>query len=130
MIPALAKAIDSLFSPGRPVRSEPAIKGTTVSSFGVCVCRWYKFSVSLASDLYAAVLLDDACKNFPSHPSQYLLSICVTGTLGPYFHTCQSPSLLNCFGQVVHILGNKIALVFPLWTPVFPSPLFRPWSLA
>ena len=51
-------------------------------------------------------------------------------SLRPVFHTCQSPTLLYCFGQVMHILGNKIALIFPLWTSVFPSPLFRPWSLA
>ena len=34
-------------------------------------------------------------------------------SLGPYFHTCQSPTLLNCFGQVMHILGIEIALIFP-----------------
>ena len=41
-------------------------------------------------------------------------------TWDPYFHTCQSPTLLNCFGQVMHILGIKIALIFPICTSVFP----------
>ena len=50
-------------------------------------------------------------------------------SLGPVFHTRQSPTLLYCFGQVMHISGNKITLIFPLWTSVYPSPLFRPWSL-
>ena len=31
---------------------------------------------------------------------------------GPYFHTCQSPTLQNCFGQVMHNLGNRGALIF------------------
>ena len=31
---------------------------------------------------------------------------------GPYFHTCQSPTLQNCFGQVMHNLGNRVALIF------------------
>ena len=31
------------------------IKGTAVSSLGVCVCRWYKCGVNLASVLFAAV---------------------------------------------------------------------------
>ena len=42
--------------------------------------------------------------------------------LGPVFHMYQSPTLLNCFGQVINILGNKIALKFSLWTSVFPVP--------
>ena len=61
MIPALAKAIDSLFF-FWAVQSELAIKGTAVSSFGACVCCWYKFGVNLPSDLFAADLLDNACK--------------------------------------------------------------------
>ena len=67
-------------------------------------------------------------QNFPSHPPQYLLGICVTGALGPYFHMCQSLTLLNCFGQVMYILGIKIALKFPLYTSLFPGSLFRPWK--
>ena len=64
MIQALAKATNSLhFS--WPVQSEPEIKGTTVSSFSVCMCRWYKLGVNLAADLVAAVLLSCACKIFP-----------------------------------------------------------------
>ena len=39
---------------------------------------------------------------------------------GPYFHICQSPNLLNCFGQVMHVLGIKIALIFPICTSVLP----------
>ena len=52
MIPASGKAINSLFF-SSPVRSEPAVKRTAVSSIGVCVCHWYKFGVNLASDLFA-----------------------------------------------------------------------------
>ena len=49
-------------------------------------------------------------------------------SLGPVFHTCQSPTLRNCLGQVIHILGIKIALIFPLCTSVFTGSLFRPWK--
>ena len=108
------------------VRSEPAIKGTSVSSFGVWVCRWFKIGVNLASDLFAAEFAELCMQKFPSHPPQYLLGIYVTGTLGLYCHTCQSPTLLNCFGQVMHILGIKIALIFPICTSGFPVSLFRP----
>ena len=31
---------------------------------------------------------------------------------GPYFHTCQSTTLLNCFFQVMRNLGNRVALTF------------------
>ena len=27
---------------------------------------------------------------------------------GPYFHMCQSLTLLNCFGQVMYNLGNRV----------------------
>ena len=64
MIPALVRAIGSLFF-SWPVWSEQAINATAVSSFGVCICRWYTFGVNLASDLFAANLLDNACKIFP-----------------------------------------------------------------
>ena len=47
----------------------------------------------------------------------------MTGALGLYFHTCQSLTLPNCFGQVMHTLGMKIALIFPLCTAVFSSSL-------
>ena len=30
----------------------------------------------------------------------------------PYFHMCQSPTLLNCSGQVMRNLGDRIALIF------------------
>ena len=120
MIPALAKAINSSFF-SWPVQSEPAIKaGTAVSSFGVCMFRWYKFGVNLAADLVAAVFAELCMQNFPSRPPRYLLDICVADALDPYFHTCQSPTLLNCFGQVMHILVIKIALIFPICTSVFP----------
>ena len=38
----------------------------------------------------------------------------------PYFHTCQSPTLQNCFGQVMHNLGNRVAL-FLLFSLIFSS---------
>ena len=104
-----------------PVRSEPAIKGTAASSFCVCVCRWYKLGVNLATDFAGQCM-----QNFPSHPPQYLFGICVTSALVPSFHTCQSPTSLNCFGQVMHILGIKITFIFPSCTSVFPVSLFRP----
>ena len=47
---------------------------------------------------------------------------------GLYFHMCESPTLLNCFGQVMHILGIKIALIFPICTSVFSVSLFRPYK--
>ena len=87
-----------------------------------------KFHFAL-SDLFAAILPDNAGKFLPRTlqiPVGYLCDRCI----GPVFHTCQSLTLLSCFGQVMHILGNKIAHIFPLWTSVFPIPLFRPWSLA
>ena len=34
--------------------------------------------------------------------------------LGPVFHTCQSRDFTELFGQVMHILGIEIALIFPL----------------
>ena len=132
MILALAKALNSLLFIW-PVRSEPAIKETAVSSFGVCVCRWYKFGVNLVSDLFAADFAElSQCMHtdFPSHPPQYLLGICVTGALGPYFHKCQSPTLLNCFGQVMHILGIKIALIFSIALQYSPFPCSDIVSLA
>ena len=30
----------------------------------------------------------------------------------PYFHMCQPPTLQNCFGQVMHNLGNRVTLIF------------------
>ena len=39
-----------------------AIKRTAVSSFGACVCRWYKISVSLASDLLKKAIGAGFCK--------------------------------------------------------------------
>ena len=49
------------------------------------------------------------------------------GLWGPYFHMCQSPTLLNCFGQVMHIWGIKIALLgISSLHLVFPGSLFRP----
>ena len=101
------------------VRPEPAIKGTAVSSLGVCMCHWYKIGVNLESELFATEFAELCMQSFPSHPPQYLLGICVTGALGPYFHVCQSPTLLNCFGQVMHILGIEIALIFRICTSVF-----------
>ena len=62
MIPALGKAIDSLFF-SWPVRYDLAVQGTAVSSFGVCVCRWYKFGVNLASDLFAADFAGQCMEN-------------------------------------------------------------------
>ena len=61
------------------------------------------------SDLFAADLLDAAYRKFSLPPSLgYLCDRCI----GPYFHTCQSPTLLYCFGQVMHNLGNRVALIF------------------
>ena len=37
--------------------------------------------------------------NFPSHPSQYLFGICVTGALGPYF-IAQSPTYFRKKAQL------------------------------
>ena len=40
------------------------------------------------------------------------ISGCTYCLWGPYFHTCQSPTSQNCFGQVMHNLGNRVALIF------------------
>ena len=99
-------------------------QGTAVSSFVVCVRCWYKCGVNLASDLLLLFFCEAAHAEFPPppHPPQYLLGICVTGALGPYFHRCQSLTLLKLFGQVMHILLIKIALIFPICR----FTLFRP----
>ena len=68
-----------------------------------------KIGVIFASDLFAADLRDAAYRKFSPNT---MLGICVTGALGLYFHTCQSPTLLNCFGQVMHNLRNRVALTF------------------
>ena len=55
---------------------------------------------------------------------------------GPYFHTCQSPTLLNCFGQVMHNLGNRVALIFSSLDFIIPQSLLQTlkfgivWTLA
>ena len=36
-------------------------------------------------------------------------------------------NLLNCFGQVTHILGIKTVLIFPICTSVFPVFLVQTW---
>ena len=62
---------------------------------------------------FAAFLLNAAYRKiFPPTLHNTMSNICVTGALGPYFHTCQSPTLQNCFGEVIHNLGNRVALIF------------------
>ena len=67
--------------------------------------------------------------------------ICVPGGLLGYprvqalpFGACISYMSITDFTKLFWsgdaYLVNKIALKFSLWTSVFPSPLFRAWSLA
>ena len=63
--------------------------------------------VNLASDLLLPFFAELYLQNFPSHPPQYLLGICVTGALGPYFHRCQSPTLLKLFWSGDPYFGNQ-----------------------
>ena len=84
MIPALAKAINSLFF-SWPVRSELAIQGTAASSFSVCVCRWYKLGVNLVSDLFAADFAGQCIGKFSLPPSTIPIGYLCDMRIGPVF---------------------------------------------
>ena len=83
---------------------------------------------SLRQTSLQLTLLNSACKiSLPPStiPIGYLCDKCI----GPVFSYVSSATLLDCFGQVMHILGIKIALIFPICTSVFPVSLFRPYKV-
>ena len=69
-------------------------------------------SVSALHHTSFAALLNAAYRKFPSHPPQYHIRYLYDRCIGQVFHTCQSPTLQNCFGQVMHNLGNRVAVIF------------------
>ena len=105
------------------VQSEPAVKGTAVSSFGVCMCHWYRFGVNFASDIFPADFTGQCMQNFPSHPPQYLFGICVTDALGPYFHVS-----ITDFTKLFWS-GDAYFDLFSICTSVFPVSLFRKFGI-
>ena len=128
MVLTLAKTIDNLSSPNLfNLSQETSGQQSPLSVYA------YAISITLCQPCVRLLLLQ-ACKTTDGYfslppstiPVRYLCDRCIE----PIFHSCQSLTLPNCFGQVMHILGNKIALIFPLWTSISPSPLFRPWTLA
>ena len=76
------------------------------------VGREFQLSVHQISIAAFMLLYTAYRKIFPHTLHNTMSGICVTGALGPYFHTCQSPTLQNCFGKVMHNLGNSVALIF------------------
>ena len=119
MILAFTKAIDDLYFPDLfNLNQQSSGQRTPLSVYAFA---FGKVCVILASDLFATILVDNA-RNFSLPPSTIPVGYSCDRCIRPVFHTCQSPTLLCCFGQAMHILGNKIILTFPLWTSVFPSP--------
>ena len=112
MILALTKRIDNLHSPDQfNLSQESSGQHSSLLVYA------YAGGIELCEPCVRPLSLLACCTTYANlslPPSTIPFAYFCDKCIWPIFHTCQSPTLLNCFGQVRYILGNKKALIFPL----------------